>query len=325
MNVKNTWIGEEYSPLLIDKINVMLEKEESSPNCHDYLNTPAHSPHLDTIDERWRQKTAEWMFKVIDFYDLERDIVNTAMTYFDRMLSVSMLHHRISKDQCCLLSMACLKLAVKVSTLMNASVFLSQKQSLTSYISYIQLLEPRIFNMADMIKLGCRPFTPKQLVLMEHEILFGLQWDVLPPTTFEFAHHMICMLPSDVPKPTRYVIQELSKYMSELAICVYKLVGKKPSVKALAIVSVAIDSLDADSAISTEAQCTFALRIYDTFQLWYHDNEEIAMLKEELNNLICHNTNLREFVKLIRATHKEEEVNSSGSPKSTAVNVFVSS
>lgn len=179
--------------------------------------------------------------------------------------------------------------------------------------------------MEDMIKLGSRPFTSLQLVQMEHDVLFTLQWDVLPSTTIEFAHHMICMLPSDVPKCTRYVIQELSKYMSELSICVYKFVGFKPSVKALAIVSVAMDSLDADSAISTETECAFDLRIYDTFELWYHDDEVIAMLKEELNNLICHNTNVREFVKVIRSTHKEEDVNSSGSPKSAAVNVFASS
>lgn len=113
---RTSWIGEEYSPLLIDKINVMLKREASSLNCHDYLD------HLDTVDEQWRQKTAEWMFKVIDFYDLERDIVNAAMTYLDRMLSVSMLHNRLeqallSKHHCLLLSMACLKLAIKVSTL----------------------------------------------------------------------------------------------------------------------------------------------------------------------------------------------------------------
>eukprot|EP00986_Skeletonema_menzelii_P009370 scaffold4261_cov161-Skeletonema_menzelii.AAC.3 len=44
-----------------------------------------------------------------------RDIVTVAMTYLDRMLSASMLHLRLSKNQCCLLSMACLKLAIKVS------------------------------------------------------------------------------------------------------------------------------------------------------------------------------------------------------------------
>lgn len=212
---------------------------------------------------------------------------------------------------------------------MNAFVFLSKMQPLTSYIAHphiVQLLEPRTFHMIDMIRLGrSSSFSSKQLIQMENEILFTLEWDVLPATTIEFAHHMICMLPSDVPRSTRYVIQELSKYMCELAICVYKFIGFKPSVKAVAIVSVAIDSLDTDSAISTDTLCEFGVRVYETFELWAHDDEVIAMLKEELNNLICHNTDLREFVKLIRSSHKEDEVNASGSPKSTAVNVFASS
>ena len=176
-----------------------------------------------------------------------------------------------------------------------------------------------------MIKLGLdRSITPEQLIQVEHDILFSLEWDVFPSTTIEFAHYMNCMLPSEVPNSTKYLIQELSKYMSELAICLYKFVGFRPSVKALAIVSVAIDSLDADIAISTETQCTFALRIYETFGLWVHDDEQTAMLKEEFNHLIRHNTNLNEFVKLILSSH-DEEVNASGSPKSTAVNAFASS
>ena len=178
--------------------------------------------------------------------------------------------------------------------------------------------------MNDMIKLGLnRSISPEQVVQMEHDILFTLEWDVLPSTAMEFAYYMICMLPPEVPKSTKYVIQELSKYLSELAICVYKFVGFRPSVKALAIVCVAIDSLDAGSAISTDAQCTFAIRIYDAFELWAHDDEKIAMLKEELNHLIHHNTNLSEFVKLILSSHKDE-ANASGSPKSTAVNVSAS-
>lgn len=34
-------------------------------NCHDYLNTSSSSQQFDTINELWRQKTAEWMFKVM--------------------------------------------------------------------------------------------------------------------------------------------------------------------------------------------------------------------------------------------------------------------
>ena len=57
-----TWIGEEYSVLLMEKLNVMLKRD--SINCNDYLKTASSSQQFDTIDEIWRQKTAEWMFKV---------------------------------------------------------------------------------------------------------------------------------------------------------------------------------------------------------------------------------------------------------------------
>ena len=63
-------------------------------------------------------------------------------------------------------------------------------------------------------------FSALSLVEMEHEMLWKLRWDVFPPTAFCFAHHMISMFPQEIPKsPTRYIIQELSKYMTELAVC----------------------------------------------------------------------------------------------------------
>lgn len=63
----NTWVGDNYSQLLVEQVAIMIEKEESFYTCVDYLGElPAESNGL--IDEGWRQKAAEWMFKVIDFY-----------------------------------------------------------------------------------------------------------------------------------------------------------------------------------------------------------------------------------------------------------------
>ena len=62
----NKWIGDEYSQLLVEQIAVMVSKEEKT--CTDYLSglPKMNTDHL--IDAVWRQKAAEWMFKVIDFY-----------------------------------------------------------------------------------------------------------------------------------------------------------------------------------------------------------------------------------------------------------------
>lgn len=62
----NSWVGNEYSQLLVDQVAALVEKEESFYSCVDYLEEIPLSSDL--IDEEWRQRAAEWMFKVIDFY-----------------------------------------------------------------------------------------------------------------------------------------------------------------------------------------------------------------------------------------------------------------
>lgn len=227
---------------------------------------------------------AEWMFKVIDFYDLDRDIVNTAMSYLDQMFTMSSLHHTWSKQHCTLVPIASLKLAIK-------------------------LLEPRSLNMDDMLKLGARvggSFSPLSLVEMEHEMLWKLKWDVFPPTTFCFAHHMISVFPQEITKsPTRYIVQELSKYMTELAVCVYTFVKFLPSRKAFACCLIAIDSLELDCFVHPDAKATFNERIFQVFGL-RHDDTDVMFLMKELKELLCHNTNLKEFIALIRASNNPE-------------------
>lgn len=234
---------------------------------------------------------AEWMFKVIDFYDLDRDIVNTAMAYLDQMFTISSWHHAWGKHNCTLVPIASLKLAIK-------------------------LFEPRSLNMDDMLKLGARvgaSFSPLSVLEMEHEIIWKLRWDLFPPTVFGFAHHMICMFPREIPKsPTRYIVQELSKYMTELAVCVYTFVKFLPSRKAFACCLVALDSLEDDCFVHLEARAIFNERIFHVFGL-RHDDTDVRFLVKELKELLCHNTDLKEFIALIHASNKSEH--DSESPK----------
>lgn len=120
------------------------------------------------------------------------------MAYLDQLFTTSSLHHQWEKKQCGIVPIASLKLAIK-------------------------LLEPRTMNMDDMIKLGMRlgvSISSHAVVDMELEILWKLKWNIFPPTAFCFAHHMISLFPREVPKsPTRYIMQELTKYMTELAVC----------------------------------------------------------------------------------------------------------
>ena len=121
------------------------------------------------------------------------------MAYLDRMFAVSSLHLQWGEQRCNIITVASLKLAIK-------------------------LFEPRALNLDDMVKLATKMgggfYTPRAIIEMEQEMLWKFAWDVFPPTAFCFAHHMICMLPDEVPTaPTKYLIQELAKYQSELAVC----------------------------------------------------------------------------------------------------------
>lgn len=75
------------------------------------------------------------------------------------------------------------------------------------------------------------------------------------------------MLPSEVKRSTKYTIQELSKYMTELAICVYSFVKYKASSKAFACILVAIESLDGEDCVSIDAKNTFVSFILCIFVL----------------------------------------------------------
>ena len=158
--------GDRYSPQLVEQICTMLEKETSRYCCKDYLTIPDGSVTARTpIDERWRQKTAEWMFKVVDYYDLERDIVNVGMTYLDKMFTDTAYHHMWSQHECKLVAMASLKLAIKLN-------------------------ESRTLNMEDMRKLAVgmgggsnysgSNYSADAVIEMEYDILWKVSWTQLP-------------------------------------------------------------------------------------------------------------------------------------------------
>ena len=78
-------------------------------------------------------------------------------------------------------------------------------------------------------------------------------------------------------------------------------------------------SLEDDCAISPDAMATFLERVSSTFGL-HHNDREIATLKVELNELLCHNTNLTEFVRLIRKSNQSGS--SEESPRTTIKSLF---
>lgn len=66
-NTRGKVVDDEYSQFLVDQVAVMVKKEDAFYACADYFGELPETKG-DSVDEGWRQKVAEWMFKVIDYY-----------------------------------------------------------------------------------------------------------------------------------------------------------------------------------------------------------------------------------------------------------------
>jgi len=75
-------------------------------------------------------------------------------------------------------------------------------------------------------------------------MLKALKWNVHPPTPVCFLRQFLRLLPSSVVPLTRYLIAEVTRFISEISVCLYKFVKYPPSVIAYAGMLLAIERID---------------------------------------------------------------------------------
>ena len=165
----------------------------------------ASSASSSEINEMWREKICEWCYQVVDHFDFNREIVSVAMSYLDRYLATRSVNRRIFQ----LAAMTALYLAIK-------------------------LFEPGKIRMSSLIDLSRGYFLEDHIVTMEDSVLQSLGWHVHPPTPFSFVREMINLLPVQISPRDRHDTNELARFLTELSVCDYWFVTKKPSSIALA-------------------------------------------------------------------------------------------
>lgn len=164
------------------------------------------------ITEVWREKICEWCYQVVDHFDFNREVVSVAMSYLDRYLATRTVNRRIFQ----LAAMTALYLAIK-------------------------LFEPGKLRMSSLIDLSRGYFMAEHIVTMEDSMLQSLKWMVHPPTSFAFVRDFMCLVSPDIDAEARHDVSELSRFMTELSVCDYRFVTKKPSSVALASIILALD------------------------------------------------------------------------------------
>ena len=157
------------------------------------------------INELWREKICEWCYQVVDHFDFNREVVSVTMSYLDRYLATRTVNRRIFQ----LAAMTALYLAIK-------------------------LFEPGKLRMSSLIDLSRGYFMAEHIVTMEDSMLQSLKWHVHPPTPLAYCRDFMGLVSGEINPVARHDVNELARFMTELSVCDYWFVTKKPSSIALA-------------------------------------------------------------------------------------------
>lgn len=131
-------------------------------------------------------------FHVARSFDLSREVVAVSLSLFDRYLAT--LGNRCNGNMALLASLTTLHIAIK-------------------------LYETKKIKLSTLSNLSRGQFGSKDVEQMEWSILSALKWKLHPPTQYAFVSHLLLFLPQEVNSTVRKGLNELSKYLTELAVC----------------------------------------------------------------------------------------------------------
>ena len=92
----------------------------------------------------------------------------------------------------------------------------------------------RKIKLSTLANLSRGQFGPKHIEKMEWEVLEALAWKLHPPTQSAFVANLLLFLPPEVTPEARKSLHDLSKYLTELAVCDSYFVDVNNSVVAFA-------------------------------------------------------------------------------------------
>lgn len=118
----------------------------------------------------WRSILLNWMFSVVDIFQLAPQIVPTAMYFIDQCsVDPQFLTSIHATTQYQLLGLVCLELAIKVH-------------------------DTKVFPMEDLVRMGQVSISPAQVIAAESQLLETLGWNLHPPTPHCFVHQFGVLL-----------------------------------------------------------------------------------------------------------------------------------
>lgn len=91
--------------------------------------------------------------------------------------------------------------------------------SLTTLHVAIKLHDQKKIKISTLANLSRGQFGPRHIEDMEQRILAALRWKLHPPTEYTFVTYMLRFLPVETNSTVRRELHEISRYLTELAVC----------------------------------------------------------------------------------------------------------
>jgi hypothetical protein len=253
-----------------DILAIMRRQEMSHYRRSDYL--AEIRPEVDrVVDGSWRQRIIEWMYGVVDHCSLRRDSVAVAAYYVDLCVIKGVIN---SREEFQLAAMTALQLAIK-------------------------LYDSTMVTLKSMVKLGRGLFSEEDVIEMEAKMLKALNWQVHPPTPACFLRQFLRLLPPTVSPLTRYMIAEVTRFISEISVCLYRFVKYSPSAVAYAGMLIAMERVDEVSLPIWQRQQIFSA-MSNAVKLEHTSPEVVAAVKD-LHHSLQKNITLKELMDTIDA------------------------
>lgn len=168
------------APFLVELLSTMMEQECTKQYaCHDYLSAPQDGTTAlnanDRITPVCRMKLVDWCYDIVDQCQFSRENVAIAMSIVDRFMSSSAqrdpskssAHHPIRKLE-------------QYQLLVVAALYTS-----------IKLHEQVIPSSNDFAAASHGTYSAREIEDMELRVIFGVNWNLNPPTPLQIG---LCMI-----------------------------------------------------------------------------------------------------------------------------------
>ena len=211
----------------MSRIEAMRSQEEHTRRSHNYFSK------LQPVDEACRKAMADWCFKLVDALSLSRESVSIAMSYLDRYLSSGK--------------------GKSSEALENRHKF--QLAAITTFYIAVKLNEEVEVGVDLLVRL-CRGFYSETDILsMERDILFSLEWRVSGPTPLDFVKHLLELLPESARASYLDQLLQVSQLHMDYATSELYFSSCKPSVVGAGCVMSTLSETDILTSIELSEFC----------------------------------------------------------------------